>query len=157
MDIFEQLKGYEGLYEINKKGDIKTLKRQGTNERILKPHLGKNGYYCVSLFKNGKGKTYTLHFLIAQQFINNPDNYPIIDHIDRNRTNNNILNLRWTTHSINSENRYCKGCIVKDINKYGDKEYIYYRVSYRKEKRKRFKTIQEAEQYLLSLTETNPI
>jgi hypothetical protein len=156
MDIFEQLKEYEGLYEINKKGIIKTLKRHGTNERILKQCLSKDGYYRVSLYKNGKGKTYTIHSLIAKQFIDNLNNYPLIDHIDRNRTNNNILNLRWTTYSINSENRNCKGCIVKDISKYGEKEYIYYRVCYRKEK-KRFKTKEEAEQYLLSLTETNPL
>lgn len=147
---FEPLKNFEGLYQINRNGEIKTIKRQGTDERILKPAIGKHGYKCVSLYQNGKPKTYTIHRLLGIQFLENINNYPIIDHIDRNRLNNNLSNLRWVNYSLSSENKECKGCIVKDITKYKDKEYIYYRVCYRKI-RKRFKTIYEAEQFLKEL------
>ncbi len=148
MDIFEPLKGYEGLYEINKHGDIKTLERRGTDERILKPCICNNGYKMVSLYKNGKGSTKTLHRLLALQFIPNPENKRCIDHIDRNRLNNAIDNLRWATYSENNSNIYHKGCIHIDKRKLNDREYIYYRVTYKDSKRKRFKTKEEADQYL---------
>lgn len=150
MDIFEPLKGYEGLYEINKNGEIKTIKRKGTDERILKHCILKSGYKAYSLYKNGIGKTKTLHRLLAIQFIPNNDNKRCIDHIDRNRLNNNLDNLRWATHSENSSNIEHKGSIFIDKSKINNKEYIYYRVVYKGE-RKRFKTEEEAEQYLEQL------
>ena len=149
---FTPLKDYEGLYEINKNGDIKATKRQGTDGRVIKPCICKNGYKMVSLFKNGKGKSFNLHRLLAINFLENKDNNPIIDHIDRNRLNNDLSNLRWTTYSVNSENIYCKGCIVKEERKYKESIYTYYRVCYRKERKKRFKTEAEAKIYLNELT-----
>jgi len=148
---FEPLKNYEGLYSINKNGDIRTTKRQGTKGGFIKPAINKYGYKHVSLCKDGIHKTYTLHRLLCIQFLENTNNYPVIDHINRNKLDNNLTNLRWTTYSINNENRTCKGCISKCVYKYKDNQYIYFRVSYRKQ-RKKFKKLEEAEKYLILLT-----
>ena len=148
--MFEPLKDWEGLYEINRNGDIKTIKRQGTDERLLKSCVGKIGYKVVGLYKNGKGKTSTIHRLLGKQYIENPNGYELIDHIDRNKLNNDLSNLRWVNYSINNENRTCKGYISIDKQNIKEKEYIYYRACYRKTQ-KRFKTNEEAIEYLNSL------
>ena len=144
------IKGYEGLYKINKNGDVLNVKRN----KILKPQLH-IGYYYVKLHKEGKLKAYTLHRLLGIHFIPNPDNHPVIDHIDRNRTNNNIENLRWCTRSDNSKNKEIKGCIYKFIKKYKEKKYISYRVTVRNNYLKQFKTYDEASEFLKIYLEEN--
>lgn len=148
MELFDNLKNYEGYYMINRLGQIKTLKRKGTDERILKDCVCKNGYKAVSLCKNGVQKTKTIHRLLAIQYLDNNENKRCIDHIDRNRLNNNLENLRWATYSENNFNvKKLKGFIVIDKNKIKNKEYIYYKVCIGNNK-KRFKTKEDAENYL---------
>ena len=96
--------GYEGLYKINQAGEVFNVKRQ----KILKPTIGNNKYYKLVLSKNNIKKTYMIHRLVALHFIPNPNNLPIIDHIDRNRLNNLIDNLRWVTNRDNCLNTYKK-------------------------------------------------
>jgi len=140
--------GYEGLYKISTNGIINTVKRQGTNGNNLKHNLNKStGYLSVDLFKNGKGIRFSIHRLLALHFIENPNNYPVIDHIDRNKLNNNLDNLRWCSYSTNSFNKKSKGGISIDKSIINNKVYIYYRVCLNN-KRKRFKTKEEAENYL---------
>lgn len=68
-------------------------------EHILKPN--KNGYICITF----NGKSHKLHRIIAKAFIPNPDNKPQIDHINRNKLDNRVENLRWVTAQENSNNR----------------------------------------------------
>ena len=63
------------------------------------------GYLNITLCKNSKHKTFLLHRLLGQAYIKNPDNKPFIDHIDRNRSNNDLSNLHWVTRLENNQNR----------------------------------------------------
>src|SRR5210317_309356 len=100
LEEFVDIKNYEGLYKVNRKGDVWSCKRK----RLLKPELNTRGYYRIVLCKDGKAKKYSIHRLIAINFIPNPENLPCIDHINRVRSDNRIENLRWITHRDNSCN-----------------------------------------------------
>ena len=97
-----QIPGYDD-YFINQNGVV--LSKKFGKERILKPVDNSSGYYLVNLFKNKKGKTLNVHRLVALTFIPNPNNYPFIDHIDRDKTNNCVDNLRWCNNQMNMVNR----------------------------------------------------
>jgi hypothetical protein len=87
-------------YEINKNGEIRRVYKNG-NISNIKTHINsKTGYKMVSM----SNKTYNVHRLLALTFIPNVDNKPCVDHIDRNRLNNNLENLRWVTYQENNCN-----------------------------------------------------
>lgn len=73
-----------------------------TPEKILTPQRSIWGYYRINLNKNHKNKIYSVHRLVAEAFIPNPDNLPCVNHKDEVRTNNRINNLEWCTHKYNS-------------------------------------------------------
>ena len=75
-----------------------------TTGRILKPRKNRDGYYYVNLYKNKVMFYKKIHRLVTITFLNNPENKKCTDHIDRNRLNNNILNLRYATRSENNQN-----------------------------------------------------
>ncbi len=97
--------GYEGIYKIYENGDVENVKRK----RILKPGTNRQGYLYVILYKDGKTTSTKIHRLIALHYIQNPDNKKCVDHIDRNRQNNSIDNLRWATYSENQLNSPIRG------------------------------------------------
>jgi len=97
---FYDLKDYENEYQINKNGEIKNKKRN-----IIMNPKNTNGYLRIGLRKNGIRKFYFIHRLLAIQFIDNPNNYDLVDHIDNNRLNNDLENLRWINYSGNCRNR----------------------------------------------------
>ena len=97
---YKKIDGYDN-YEVSNFGNV----RNTNTGRILKNHKNIHGYYIVDLHKEGTRKTLTIHRLIGLHFIPNPDNLREIDHIDRNRTNNSISNLRWISNSNNLRNR----------------------------------------------------
>ena len=103
--------GFEGLYEINSKGDVKSLGRvvydsigrtRNIKGKLLKPSAN-NGYLEVRLTdESGKSKNYFVHRLVAIAFIENPDEKICVNHIDGNKQNNNVTNLEWTSYEENN-------------------------------------------------------
>ena len=109
-EVWKDIKGYEGKYQISNQGRVKSLifsNRQATfkKERILKQRDNTN-YYQVSLSKNNVVKQYLIHRLVAEAFIENPDNLPCVNHKDGNKKNNNINNLEWCNYSYNTKHSY---------------------------------------------------
>lgn len=93
---FEPLKNYEGIYSINTKGDVWTHK----TGRILKPR--RKQYLTVVLYDyDGQSKECTVHRLVAEQFIPNPDNLPDVNHKDEDKYNPEVTNLEWCSKSYN--------------------------------------------------------
>lgn len=116
-EVWKPIVGFEGIYEVSNYGRIKSLPREKrTKGQILKPYLNRYGYHVVSLRKEAKGKTYCLkvHRIVAQAFIENPNNYPYINHKDENKTNNNAENLEWCTPYYNT---HYGSCIEKSASK----------------------------------------
>lgn len=101
MEIFKDIKGYGG-YQISNLGRVWSCKRN----RYLALTPNNVGYLQVKMIaNNGKRKNELVHRLVALTFIDNPNGYPEVDHIDRNRENNNADNLRWITKSDNNRNK----------------------------------------------------
>ena len=100
---WRDIKGYEGLYQVSNLGRVKSFKDNNGNcrEKILNYKPKKDGYIQVKLFKNGTYRIFKVHRLVAESFIPNPDNYPIINHKDENKTNNTVSNLEWCTQKYN--------------------------------------------------------
>jgi len=81
--------------------------RNDVTGRILRCSINSNGYVTVGLYRNGRKKTLKLHRLVAKEWVDNigGDDHNQVDHIDHNKTNNHINNLRWVTGSINARNK----------------------------------------------------
>lgn len=94
-EIWKDVVGYEGYYQISNLGNVMRNKKQ------LKKIVDKNGYVFVRLYKNGKQKHFSVHRLVAVAFIPNPQNLPEVNHIDANKENNFVNNLEWCTHTEN--------------------------------------------------------
>ena len=108
MVIWKDIKGYEGLYQISNSGEVKSLSRAVKNrystrtvkEKILVKCIDKMGYYKVNLSKNDKKKTYKIHKLVADHFLNEKNE--CVNHKDGNKLNNSVDNLEYTTYSYNN-------------------------------------------------------
>lgn len=102
-EIWKDIKGYEGKYQISNLGRVKSFPRKGARktEHILKPNKNHRGYLIIHLQNNYKRKGVVLHRLVAEAFIPNPNNLPQVDHIDDNKENNKVSNLQWITNYDN--------------------------------------------------------
>lgn len=104
-EIWKDVPGYEGRYRVSSWGRVMSMNFEGRcGPRLLKGVINTNGYRVVDLYKQLKPQKWLVHRLVAIAFIPNPDNKPMIDHIDTVRTNNRVENLRWCTLTENQNN-----------------------------------------------------
>lgn len=108
-EIWKDIIGYEGLYQVSNMGRVKSLEKKCCrdnynrviDEFIKKTQISKKGYINVSLTKNKNKKTFKVHRLVAQAFIPNPNNYPQVNHLNEDKTDNRVENLEWCTQEQN--------------------------------------------------------
>ena len=140
-EIWEDIPNYEGLYQASNLGRIRSVDRY--KEVIIKNQYGEYkrtkffksyvlkqqtymGYKCVQLHINGKYKWEKVHRLVAKAFVPNPENKPQVNHIDGNKSNNNVSNLKWTTfnsvmkehhkNGVYKNNRSIRIKLIDDLN-----------------------------------------
>lgn len=115
-EIWLPVKGYEGYYEVSNLGNIRSLDQIQRRSngfaictfyikgRILKPYCTgrKEGYLTIDARKNGTSKNLKIHRIVAEAFIPNPKNKPVVNHIDGNKHNNRVENLEWCSIAENS-------------------------------------------------------
>ena len=107
-EIWKDIKGYEGLYQVSNLGNVRSMDRITRDGRKIKgknikPHTNGNSRYLrAALCNNGKIKYENIHRLVAKAFIPNPENKPEVNHKDENPSNNFIDNLEWMTSKENS-------------------------------------------------------
>lgn len=108
-EIWKDIKGYEGLYQVSNMGRVKSLERidnsnHPVKEKILTQKIEKGGYLRVHLRTPQSNKNILVHRLVALSFIPNPENKPEVDHINTIRSDNRVENLRWVTTKENCNN-----------------------------------------------------
>ena len=107
---WEYVKGYTGLYSVSSEGQVQSH----LTGIVLKPAVNHKGYLIVQLSLSGSKRNHRIHRLVAEAFIPNPENLPEVDHINGDRQDNRVENLRWVTGSANTRNReVCKQATSK--------------------------------------------
>lgn len=119
---FNWIPGYKGKYSLTREGVVYSHeKRWGSTKPMpRKSVLGKNGYYCVSLYKNNKEDRQYIHRLLALMFIPNKKNKTFVNHKDGVKTNNELSNLEWCTQKENNRHAYDSGLGYHFIPRHGE-------------------------------------
>lgn len=116
-EVYKDIPGYEGLYQVSNLGNVKSLNyRRKGQEELLSPGITQWGYLIVSLSKNGEIKQFSIHRLVAKTFLPNPLNLPEVNHKDHNEQNNCVDNLEWCTSRYNQEYSHAKQVEQYDLN-----------------------------------------
>lgn len=102
-EIWKDVKGFEGVYQVSNNGRVRSLRRN----IILRQGITRKGYKMVILCTNNIPKNYSIHRLVAEAFLPNPNNLHFVNHKDENKTNNCVDNLEWCTpeHNCNHGTR----------------------------------------------------
>lgn len=106
-EIWKDVEGYEGLYQVSNLGRIKSFRESAKfgnpKEFYLNPYLINSGYHVVTLYlKDRTKRKFQVHRLVAETFIPNPENLPCVNHKDENKLNNCVSNLEWCTYQYNN-------------------------------------------------------
>jgi ABC-type Na+ transport system ATPase subunit NatA len=134
-EIWKDIIGFEGLYQISNYGNVKSCKRyvnakfgkRVVNEKLLSLGKDKDGYLMAILCQDGIKKTVKIHRLVANAFIDKFDGKDIVNHIDSNKSNNNLSNLEWVSSLENSchsrlkmktSSKYVGVCFHKKDNRF---------------------------------------
>ena len=115
-EIWRDIAGYEGHYQISNFGRVKSFKNGKV--KVRKPYIDKDGYLQIVLSKNGINKWSKIHRLVAEAFIPNLEQKPDIDHIFNNKLDNFVENLRWVTKSENNRYAYETGRVKTGEDNY---------------------------------------
>lgn len=114
METWRDVPGYEGRYQVSDQGNVKSVARCFPNN-VCKPdtamilHLQINGYRAVWLRMPGSHRKFYVHQLVAVAFLPNPESRAMVNHKDRDRSNNRLENVEWTTHAENVRHRdHCR-------------------------------------------------
>lgn len=99
-EVWKEIENTRGRYYISTLGRVISLCYR--KPAVLKPQPWGNGYLCVEI----NGKKQRIHRLVANAFLDNPDNKPVVHHRDGNKHNNSLANLEWTTHKENTQYYY---------------------------------------------------
>ena len=105
MNNWYSIKGWEGLYEINKNGEVRNAK----NKNTIVGDINNCGYYRVSLYNQGQSKKYFRHRLVAEHFLDKPEGKDFVNHIDGDKSNNSLENLEWVSQSENEKHAFENG------------------------------------------------
>jgi len=108
MENWKPVKGYEGLYEVSDFGNVRTLDPRHY-QTVKTQKKNKDGHMRVWLSRNSKKRPFFVHRLVAISFIPNPENKPVVNHIDGNPSNNHVSNLEWSTRSENDKHAFRLG------------------------------------------------
>lgn len=116
MEIWKDIKGYEGLYQVSNQGRVRSLNYLKTGKTVvMKPVNNGVNYFSVLLTKNGKQEKNYIHRLVAEAFLENPFNLPEVNHKDENPSNNVVDNLEWCSHKYNLNYGTCKERMISKL------------------------------------------
>jgi hypothetical protein len=130
MHIWKDIEGYVGIYQVSNLGRVKSLSKsyfsgkkhsvfKSFQEMILKDIYNKDSYHQVCLYNQGICEKRYVHRLVAEAFLVNPDNKPEVNHKDGNKSNNNVINLEWSTRLENQKHASKKGLVAKGEKVHG--------------------------------------
>lgn len=121
-EIWRPVKGYEGFYEVSNWARVKSLNYRGTGkEQLLKPYKNKGGYCNVDLSYKGIRARKSIHRLVAESFIPNPEDKSQVDHINKQRDDNRVENLQWLTVVENQRKSWKQGRVQSENNRQATK------------------------------------
>lgn len=115
-EVWEEIKGYEGLYFVSNLGRVVSRVREGAKGGVLIFTKNSKGYLTVGLCKHGTQNKFRVNRLVAKAFISNPHNKPEVNHINGNKKNNRVDNLEWVTHQENIDHAVENSLILKGEN-----------------------------------------